>query len=365
MIPNSATLCHKEQGHKEQGHEGHEHWILENHGQEHQSAPRWQQALARAIRDPQELLAELGLSANQFPQGIVSQPDFPLRVPRGYAARMRHADPYDPLLLQVLSQKTETAASPGYVADPVGDSAATVSPGLLHKYQGRVLLVTTGACPVHCRYCFRRHYPYSDNHLDDQAWQQAIDYIAADTSIHEVILSGGDPLSLSNRRLAAISQQLASITHLKRLRIHSRMPVVLPERIDEGLLHWLTNLPWQLVMVIHCNHANEINEPVKQSMALLKQAGVTLLNQAVLLKNINDSLATQVALSEVLFEAGVLPYYLHLLDPVDGAAHFEVSNITARELMEALRRQLPGYLVPRLVRETPGMPNKTPLFPYS
>lgn len=350
MIPNTAALCQEtrpEQMPKVQ----------------HTSS--WQQALAQAIRDPQELLSILGLEQKALTDWITQTSDFPLRVPRSYVARMRPGDPNDPLLLQVLPRAAETATTPGFVSDPVGDKTATVSPGLLHKYQGRVLLVSTAACPVHCRYCFRRHFPYQDNHLDAKAWQQAIEYIAADSSIHEVILSGGDPLSLSNSRLAAISQKLSTIGHLKRLRIHTRMPIVLPERVDDGLLAWLENLPWQAVMVVHCNHPNEIDTSVRKVMARVKKAGVTLLNQAVLLNQVNHSVAVQIELSEVLFDAGILPYYLHLLDPVDGAAHFDVAESTAHQLVAALRRKLPGYLVPRLVRETPGMPSKSPVFQYS
>lgn len=348
MIPNTATPCHKPR-HK-QGHKT---------GQE--PVPGWQTAMAQAIRNPRELLAALGLREDQFPQGILGQPEFPLRVPHAYVARMRRGDPDDPLLLQVLSQQAESETLTNFVRDPVGDNDATVSPGLLHKYQGRVLLVTTGACPLHCRYCFRRHFPYNDNHLDEKAWQQAIDYIAADNSIHEVILSGGDPLSLSNERLTVISQQLAPIPHLQRLRIHTRMPVVLPQRIDRGFCDWLGTLPWQTVIVNHCNHANEINDSVKQACDRLKDTGTTLLNQAVLLKNVNHSLKAQIALNEALFETGVLPYYLHLLDRVAGAAHFEVSAAEAKKLMRQLHRQLPGYLVPRLVREQAGEAYKLPV----
>lgn len=356
MIPNHAAVCHKP---------GHDPTTPKHTGPLNPSLPCWQTALAQAVRDPAELLAALGLSTGQYPAGIDLDPEFALRVPRGYMARMRHGDPRDPLLLQVLSQRDESLSNPAFHIDPVGDAAATVSPGLLHKYRGRVLLVATGACPVHCRYCFRRHYPYAENHLDGAAWQQAMDYIAADPGIHEVILSGGDPLSLSNRRLSAIGDQLRGIGHIKRLRIHSRMPVVLPERVDPELLRWLAELPWQTVLVMHCNHANEIDHTVARACQDLQQAGVILFNQAVLLKDINDTLDAQVDLSESLFGAGVVPYYLHLLDPVQGAAHFEVPDDKARQLMDSLRSELPGYLVPRLVRESPGMPSKTPASTFS
>jgi EF-P beta-lysylation protein EpmB len=320
----------------------------------------WQRALARAARHPTELLAAVGLQDHPLAADLADT-DFPLRVPQGYIARMRHGDPRDPLLLQVLPRGAESHLIPGFGPDPVGDHAATTSPGLLHKYSGRVLLMTTGACPVHCRYCFRRHYPYAENHLDEPAWQAALDYIAADTSIHEVILSGGDPLSLSNERLAAIGRRLAAIPHLRRLRIHSRMPIVLPERIDRGLLEWLAALPWQTVLVTHCNHANEIDAGVQRALQDLRQHGVTLLNQAVLLRDVNDDADALCALSETLFAAGALPYYLHLLDRVQGAAHFEVTESRGRLLMTKLQRRLPGFLVPRLVREVAGEAHKIPL----
>lgn len=321
----------------------------------------WQQALAQAIRQPETLLTELGLTPEQIPSGIDTANPFPMRVPRGYVARMRPGDPHDPLLLQVLPRHLESTPQPGFQLDPVGDDAATTSPGLLQKYAGRVLLVTTGACPIHCRYCFRRHYPYAANQPEDRAWAEAINHIAADNSIHEVILSGGDPLSLSNKRLAEISTALSRIPHIRRLRIHTRMPIVLPERVEPGLLDWLGQLPWQTVLVTHCNHANEIDDSVRRAMADLKQAHVTLLNQSVLLKGVNDQVNTLVTLSETLFEAGIMPYYLHMLDRVQGAAHFEVDEATALRLIKELQARLPGYLMPRLVREIAGEACKTPV----
>lgn len=323
----------------------------------------WQQELAQAIKCPAELLARLGLSADTIPAGIDLDQPFPLRVPRGYVARMQPGDPHDPLLLQVLPRQLEAAIQPAFLRDPVGDAAAVVSPGLLHKYHGRVLLITTGACPIHCRYCFRRHFPYADNRPDDRHWQAAIDYIARHPDINEVILSGGDPLSLSTRRLAEISTALRDIPHLRRLRIHTRMPIVLPTRIDNEFLRWLDDLPWQTVLVTHCNHANELGDEVQCALGKLRQLGVTLLNQSVLLKAVNDQVDRLCALSEALFACGVLPYYLHLLDRVQGAAHFEVDEASAWQLVDGVRRRLPGFLVPQLVRETAGEPYKVPLHP--
>jgi EF-P beta-lysylation protein EpmB len=317
--------------------------------------------LAEAFRQPEELLAAVGVSPTQFADAIQSENAFPLRVPRGYAARMRHGDAADPLLLQVLSRGIESEIRPDFDLDPVGDGAAKVAPGLLHKYQGRVLLVTTAACPIHCRYCFRRHYPYSEQRAEDRSWRQALDYIAADASIQEVILSGGDPLTLSTARLEEITDGLRNIPHIRRLRIHSRVPIVLPERIDGELLRWLARLPWQTVLVTHCNHPNEVDTTVHHALSQLRALGLTLLNQAVLLRHINDDSNTLTLLSEALFSAGVLPYYLHMLDRVQGAAHFEVETSTALKLMERVRQRLPGFLVPQLVREVAGEPNKLPL----
>lgn len=320
----------------------------------------WQQALAQAYTDPRALLHDLKLDAAQldvYPGG----PRFPFRVPRGYAARMGMGDPHDPLLRQVLPLAAEAYKAPGFHNDPVGDAAAERQPGLLHKYHGRVLLVTTGACAVHCRYCFRQHFPYGDSNPLKGHWEQALAYIAADAGIDEVILSGGDPLTLSDRRLAAVTDALCAIPHVQRLRIHTRLPVVLPERVDAGLLQWLASISIKTVMVIHANHPNEIDAGVRHVLADLKAAGVTLLNQAVLLRGVNDNLTALEGLSLSLFDDGVLPYYLHMLDKVAGTAHFDVPDEEAVALLAALRQRLPGYLVPRLVREVPGAPAKVPL----
>jgi EF-P beta-lysylation protein EpmB len=284
-----------------------------------------------------------------------------LRLPRSYVARMRKGDPADPLLRQVLPTATEELETSGFRSDPVGDLDAMPVPGVIHKYHGRVLLITTGACGIHCRYCFRRHFPYGDANPAHDAWRVAIDYISADPTITEVILSGGDPLALPDRRLAVLTEQLGAIPHLKRLRIHSRLPVVLPERVDTALLAWLDGSAMQKIMVVHTNHPNEIGDDTVRALRSLKACGVTVLNQAVLLRGINDSAAVLSALSEALFSAGVLPYYLHILDKVQGAAHFDVSEISAITLMSTLQKRLPGYLVPRLVRENAGSPAKIPI----
>ncbi|MBW3549853.1 MAG: EF-P beta-lysylation protein EpmB [Proteobacteria bacterium] len=323
--------------------------------------PRWQQSWRDAVRDPRELLALLGLG--QVAMGIsdAAAAQFPLRVPRGFVARMRRGDPADPLLRQVLPLDEELRPVPGFSLDAVGDGAAKAADGVIRKYRGRALLVSTGSCAVHCRYCFRRHFPYAEETAAAAGWRGAIDLIGADASIEEVILSGGDPWSLATAKLAELTDALAAVPHLKRLRIHTRLPVVLPERIDRALLDWVAHLPWPVTVVLHANHAAEFDASVDAALAQLRAAGLTLLNQAVLLAGVNDSVDALAALSERGFEAGVLPYYLHQLDRVQGAAHFEVSDDDARRLHAGLAARLSGYLVPKLVREVAGDSGKRPL----
>ncbi|MCB1734929.1 MAG: EF-P beta-lysylation protein EpmB [Gammaproteobacteria bacterium] len=323
--------------------------------------PEWQRALADAIDRPADLFAVLGLAQADLGDDLAAHLDFPLRVPRSYVARMRLGDPRDPLLRQVLPLGAELDIVPGFDRDPVGDLAASKAPGLLHKYQGRALLITTGACAIHCRYCFRRHFPYGEHARS--ALDQAINAIAADPGITEVILSGGDPLSLNDDRLADIEKRVSAIPHVRRMRIHTRLPIVLPERVDDTLLSWLNASRLQKVMVLHANHGNEIDTHVKAAARRLHEAGCTLLNQSVLLRGINDDASSLQTLSEALFDAGILPYYVHQLDRVAGAAHFEVSDREALNLWHDLSARVPGYLLPRLVREHAGAHSKTPLHP--
>jgi EF-P beta-lysylation protein EpmB len=322
---------------------------------------RWQRLWRDAVRDPRELLALVGLPelAGRVSEAAAAQ--FPLRVPRGFVARMRPGDAADPLLRQVLPLDDEDRIVPGFVLDAVGDRAARGGTGIVHKYEGRALLVATGSCAIHCRYCFRRHFPYGEETAAAGQWREALAYLAADPGLSEVLLSGGDPLSLATPKLAEFTDALAGLPHVRRLRLHTRLPVVLPERVDDALLAWLSALPQQRVVVIHANHANEIDDRVARALAELRRAGATLLNQAVLLRGVNDGVEAQAALSERLFEAGVLPYYLHQLDRVAGTAHFEVPDAEALALHAALAARLPGYLVPRLVREVAGAPAKLPL----
>ena len=286
---------------------------------------------------------------------------FPLRVPRGFVARMRHGDPDDPLLRQVLPLDEEMRVSAGFSLDAVGDAVARTGTGLLQKYRGRALLVATGSCAINCRYCFRRHFPYAAETAAREGWRETVEVIRDDRSIEEVILSGGDPLSLSTSKLAELTGELAGITHLKRLRIHTRLPVVLPERVDPALLQWLKGVPWPVAIVLHANHANEFDAGVDAALGRLRSSGALLLNQAVLLRGVNDSVQALADLSERSFAAGVLPYYLHQLDRVQGAAHFEVSDDQARAIHATLAARLSGYLVPRLVREIAGDTGKRPL----
>ncbi|MGM0913889.1 MAG: EF-P beta-lysylation protein EpmB [Pseudomonadota bacterium] len=323
--------------------------------------PSWQAQLTGAIRDPRELCRRLGLDERWLPGAEAGHGLFEVRVPEAFLARMRPEAPDDPLLRQVLPLGEESRPTPGYVADPLEEAAHTPAKGLIHKYSGRVLLIASPACAVNCRYCFRRHFPYAENSPSMAQWEATLDTLRDDTTIHEAILSGGDPLAASDRRLAWLVERLGEIPHLRRLRIHTRLPVVIPQRIDDALLAWLGGTHLQKVMVLHINHANEIDDGVIAACARLREAGVTLLNQSVLLRGVNDSIEALAALSERLFEAGILPYYLHVLDPVAGAAHFDVPDDEARELVAGLREVLPGFLMPRLVREIPGEGSKTPL----
>lgn len=323
--------------------------------------PSWQSLWRDSLRDPLELLQLLGLEAFSGQISSAAQAAFAFRVPRSFAAKMRYGDPGDPLLRQVLPILAEEQASPLLALDAVGDMAARQAPGVLHKYAGRALLISTGSCAVHCRYCFRRHFPYSEETAAGNQWQAAIDYVTAHADVEELLLSGGDPLSLSTAKLESLTEQLRSISHLKRIRIHTRLPIVLPERIDDEFLHWLHGLPWPCVVVVHANHAQELDAPVQEALQRLRAPGITVLNQSVLLKGVNDQASILAELSHRLFEADVLPYYLHQLDNVQGVAHFEVSDAEAQVIHRQLMATLPGYLVPKLVREMPGESSKTPL----
>jgi EF-P beta-lysylation protein EpmB len=312
-----------------------------------------------AVRDTGELCRLLDLPEDFALGSKAAARQFRLFVPRGFVARMRPGDPADPLLRQVLPVGDEIAEAPGFLADPVDDAAAERLPGLLQKYRGRVLLITTGTCAVHCRYCFRRHFPYDEAPRSIADWKPALDEIAADKSLHEVILSGGDPLTLVDATLFELIDVLARIPHLRRLRIHTRLPIVVPERVTDALVDRLRRCRLTPIVVLHANHANEIDAHIAAALAKLSDGGIVLLNQAVLLAGVNDSVGAQAALCERLIDLRVLPYYLHQLDRVAGAAHFEVPVAAGRRIIRQLRERLPGYAVPRYVAEIPDAGNKT------
>lgn len=321
----------------------------------------WQQALAEAFTDLTSLCQYLELEQNQLPL-LTNLPAFPLKVPRSFVDCMEKGNPHDPLLKQILPVQAELTQYPGFSLDPVGDLNAVSVPGVIKKYQARLLLIATGACAVHCRYCFRRNFPYGEQQLSKQKLQQAIQFIEQNQAISEVILSGGDPLLLGDEKLGNLLQQLAAISHVKTIRIHSRIPVVLPERINSEFLNHMSNTGKQLVMVIHSNHPNELSAKVADSCLKLRQHNITVLNQSVLLKDVNDDAVILCQLSEKLFSFGVLPYYLHLLDRADGTGHFEIDIQQAKHIHQLMQTRLPGYLVPKLVKEQAGAAYKLPVF---
>ncbi|WP_273776925.1 EF-P beta-lysylation protein EpmB [Acinetobacter sp. GSS19] len=323
----------------------------------------WQSQLSDLITDPLELLTTLELSPDDLLSGaILASEQFKLRVPRAFVGKMNIGDPYDPLLLQVLPHHLELEDHPGFVTDPLGEEAANQFPGILHKYKSRFLLTLTGACAVHCRYCFRRHFPYQENLPKREDWPQMKAYIESQPDINEVILSGGDPLTLSNRKLAEWIERLESIAQIKFLRIHSRVPIVIPNRVDKELITLLKNSRLRIILVIHSNHPAELDDFTCSKLSELVQHHITVLNQAVLLKGVNDSAPVLVNLSYRLFEAGVMPYYLHVLDKVKGAHHFDLLSSQVNDIYREILANLPGFLVPKLVREIAGEKNKTPLF---
>lgn len=325
------------------------------------SREEWLLQLADVITDPDELLQLLNIDASaELLAGREARRLFALRVPRAFAARMEKGNPNDPLLRQVLTAQEEFIAAPGFTTDPLEEQHSVV-PGLLHKYRNRALLLVKGGCAVNCRYCFRRHFPYADNQGNKRNWQAALDYIALHPELDEIIFSGGDPLMAKDHELDWLIGELEAIPHIKRLRIHSRLPVVIPARITDTLAARLARSSLQILLVNHINHAREIDDAFRAAMTQLRQAGVTLLNQSVLLRGVNDNAQTLADLSNALFDAGVMPYYLHVLDKVQGAAHFMVSDEDARKIMRELLTLVSGYMVPRLAREIGGEPSKTPL----
>lgn len=319
--------------------------------------PNWQSELATSFSKPADLLNYLNIDASLFSK--LALEDFAMRVPLSYASCMEKGNPNDPLLKQVLPIADELSSPNGFHLDPVGDLSALTENCIIHKYHGRVLFISTGGCAINCRFCFRRHFPYAEVQLNKQKETVALRYLEANPSINEVILSGGDPLLLSDQRLEELINKFSAIAHLKRIRIHTRIPIVLPARIQSNLIALLNNAPLPIIMVTHCNHANELSEQVSTACSRLKQKNICLLNQTVLLKGVNDNLLSLQELSEQLFAGGILPYYLHLLDKAKGTAHFEVEQREAINIHQQLQQTLPGYLVPKLVREQAGEAAKT------
>ncbi|MEL7290582.1 MAG: EF-P beta-lysylation protein EpmB [Pseudomonadota bacterium] len=320
----------------------------------------WLQQLANGISDPEALLKQLDIDPAPWRDGFQARKLFAQRVPQSFVERMEKGNPFDPLLRQVLPLNEEFEVHPGYSNDPLEEQNNAI-PGLLHKYRNRALMIVKGGCAINCRYCFRRHFPYQENKGSKAVWQQALDYVRQHNEIDEVILSGGDPLMAKDQELEWLIDQIASIDHVQRLRIHSRLPVVIPARVTPLLCAILAQTRLQVIMVTHINHANEINQPLRDGLEQLKRHGVTLLNQGVMLKGVNDSVDAQLALSLALFAAGVMPYYMHVLDKVQGAAHFFISDQQAKTIMTGVLEQTSGYLVPKLTREVGGRASKTPL----
>jgi len=321
----------------------------------------WQAKLQQLFNDPDIVLKEVETTISAELISKKASESFSMRVPKEFIDRIKKGDPDDPLLKQILPVKDEEFEVDGFTTDPLAEMGTQVVPGLLHKYHGRALLVVTGTCAIHCRYCFRRHFPYAESNPAKDKWQQALDHIKNDPSISEIILSGGDPLTLADHRLRDLIQKLSDISHLQRLRIHSRLPIILPDRINEHMIKWLTNTRLKSVLVVHTNHGNELDKDVATAMQRLHDINIPVFNQSVLLKGVNDSAEILADLSERLFDIGIIPYYLHMLDPVAGAAHFKVDEASARSIMLKLYKTLPGYLVPRLVREIAGSQYKIPV----
>lgn len=323
----------------------------------------WKSQLSTLITDPNVLLSTLNLSKSDLLSGaILASREFKLRVPKAFVNKMQSNNPLDPLLLQVLPHHLELEDHPEFSTDPLGEQEANFLPSVLHKYESRFLLTLTGACAIHCRYCFRRHFPYQENLPKNSDWQNIQAYIQTHPQINEVILSGGDPLTLSNEKLIIWFERLASISQIQTLRIHTRVPIVIPERLDDALIEALKNSRLRIVVVVHSNHANELDSFTIQQLKKLSDQHITVLNQAVLLKGVNDCAKTLAQLSQRLFDARVMPYYLHVLDKVKGAHHFDLNATIIETIYADLLAMLPGYLVPKLVREIAGEKNKTPLY---
>jgi len=321
----------------------------------------WKDILASAAKTRADLLSRAGIKDDEALPIIQGEKQFPVLVPQPFIDKMEMGNPDDPLLLQVLSQASEDIQQEGFIADPLAEKNSNHQRGIIHKYHSRALVLLTGGCAVNCRYCFRRHFPYQENRLGKQHWQEVLEYLNKNTSLSEVILSGGDPLLLDDHLLENYINQLEAIPHITKLRIHTRLPVVIPQRITEKFVKLLNDSRFACSIVFHINHPNEIDSLFEKQIEPLQRSKTVLLNQSVLLKGINDSSEILCNLSEKLFTAGIIPYYLHLLDKVSGAAHFDMSKEAALIIYKEMHLKLSGYLVPKLTREEPGKGCKTPI----
>ncbi|MCG7199003.1 EF-P beta-lysylation protein EpmB [Marinobacter pelagius] len=327
-----------------------------------QDSRGWQELLSASVTTPEALLERLNLPADSWLVGArAGHRLFPIRVPEPFIARMTPGNPDDPLLRQVLPRVEEVDEVAGFVRDPLQEDGAIQTTGLIRKYRSRALLMVTGQCAINCRYCFRRHFPYDEQRLTPEDRDQVLRTLRESPELNEVIFSGGDPLAVNDRLLARWASDIANISHIRRIRLHTRLPVVIPQRVCDPLLKWISSSPLQVVIVLHVNHPAEIDKPTRRALGYLRSAGATLLNQSVILKGVNDTPGILEELSETLFDAGVMPYYLHAFDPVAGAHHFDVPDNEARRLVRELLKRLPGFLVPKLVREIPGEESKTPV----
>ena len=319
----------------------------------------WKTELSHCVNSIDELLNQLGLKAEDLNATEQAATEFSIKVPQSFVQLMEYGNPNDPLLKQVLPITSELQVDNNFSTDPVDESSFNPVPGIVHKYRNRVLMIISPNCAINCRYCFRRHFPYDENRQSKQQWLKALDYLKTKPEINEVIFSGGDPLAANDHFLRWLTAEIESIQHIKHLRIHTRLPVVIPSRVDDQLLNWLGNTRLKPTLVLHINHANEIDEALRQGVDRLKKSGITVLNQSVLLKGINDNSDQLISLSEKLFDAGIMPYYLHMLDPVQGASHFDVSMDRAVEIFRQIQTELPGFLVPKLVQERAGERSKS------
>ncbi|MDO6445156.1 EF-P beta-lysylation protein EpmB [Colwellia sp. 1_MG-2023] len=319
----------------------------------------WQKELSNVVTDPEKLLEAVNICPENYRAHFNARKLFPVRVPQPFIARMKKGDINDPLLKQVMPLSNEFITTDGFTHDPL-EEHDSVAEGLLHKYKHRVLMIVKAGCAINCRYCFRRHFPYQDNSPNKQRWQEALTYIEQHHEINEVIFSGGDPLMASDEHLTWLIQKLEKIPHITRLRIHTRMAIVIPQRITQGLVRLLSETRLKPTVVFHINHKNEIDQQVIKAIEPLRAARIPLLNQSVLLKTVNDNAKDLCQLSETLFDNGIIPYYLHLFDKVQGVAHFDTDDISAKIIIKEMMATLPGFLMPKVVREIAGEANKTP-----